>query len=70
MKDIFNLDGKTAIVTGASSGLGKHFAKTLSAAGANLVICARRIQNLELQIDHFYIYHPQILNHLSTASHL
>ena len=47
MKDIFNLDGKTAIVTGASSGLGKHFAKTLSEAGANLVICARRIQNLE-----------------------
>ena len=47
MKDIFNLDGKTAIVTGASSGLGKHFAKTLSAAGANLVICARRMQNLE-----------------------
>ena len=31
----------------ASSGLGKHFAKTLSAAGANLVICARRMQNLE-----------------------
>ena len=47
MKDIFNLDGKTAIVTGASSGLGKHFAKTLSAAGANLIICARRMQNLE-----------------------
>ena len=47
MKDIFNLDGKTAIITGASSGLGKHFAKTLSAAGANLVICARRMQNLE-----------------------
>ena len=47
MKDIFNLDGKTAIITGASSGLGKHFAKTLSTAGANLVICARRMQNLE-----------------------
>ena len=47
MKDIFNLDGKTAIITGASSGLGKHFSKTLSAAGANLVICARRMQNLE-----------------------
>ena len=45
MKDIFDLEGKTAIVTGASSGLGKHFAKTLSAAGANLVICARRMQN-------------------------
>jgi NAD(P)-dependent dehydrogenase (short-subunit alcohol dehydrogenase family) len=47
MHDIFDLTGKTAIITGASSGLGKHFAKTLSAAGANLVICARRVQNLE-----------------------
>ena len=47
MNDIFDLSGKTAIITGASSGLGKHFAKTLSAAGANLVICARRVQNLE-----------------------
>ena len=47
MKNIFDLSGKTAIITGASSGLGKHFAKTLSAAGANLVICARRVQNLE-----------------------
>ena len=47
MNDIFDLTGKTAIITGASSGLGKHFAKTLSAAGANLVICARRVQNLE-----------------------
>ena len=47
MNDIFDLKGKTAIVTGASSGLGRHFAKTLSAAGANLVICARRLQNLE-----------------------
>ena len=47
MQKLFNLEGKTALVTGASSGLGKHFAKTLSAAGANLVICARRMQNLE-----------------------
>jgi len=47
MNDIFDLNGKTAIVTGASSGLGKHFAKTLASAGANLVICARRVKNLE-----------------------
>ena len=47
MNNIFDLSGKTAIITGASSGLGKHFAKTLASAGANLVICARRVQNLE-----------------------
>ena len=47
MNELFNVKGKTALITGASSGLGKHFAKTLSEAGANLVICARRMQNLE-----------------------
>tara|TARA_Y100001970_G_scaffold63413_1_gene81230 strand:- start:543 stop:1301 length:759 start_codon:yes stop_codon:yes gene_type:complete len=47
MNDIFDLTGKTAIITGASSGLGKHFAKTLASAGANLVICARRVKNLQ-----------------------
>ena len=47
MKDIFNLEGKTALITGASSGLGKHFAKTLSTAGASVILSARRIDNLE-----------------------
>ena len=47
MQKIFNLDGKTPVETGASSGLGKHFPKTLSAAGPKLDISARRMQNLE-----------------------
>jgi NAD(P)-dependent dehydrogenase (short-subunit alcohol dehydrogenase family) len=38
----FRLDGATAIVTGASSGLGRRFAEVLSGAGANLVVTARR----------------------------
>ena len=47
MNDIFNLEGKTALITGASSGLGKHFAKTLADAGASVILSARRIENLE-----------------------
>ena len=47
MNDIFNLEGKTALITGASSGLGKHFAKTLAGAGASVILSARRIENLE-----------------------
>ncbi|MNO61782.1 3-oxoacyl-[acyl-carrier-protein] reductase FabG [compost metagenome] len=43
----FSLAGKTALVTGASSGIGAHLAKTLSAAGARVVIGARRIDRLE-----------------------
>lgn len=40
--DMFRLDGKLALVTGASSGLGRHFAMTLARAGASVVVAARR----------------------------
>jgi NAD(P)-dependent dehydrogenase (short-subunit alcohol dehydrogenase family) len=43
----FRLDGKVAIVTGASSGLGARFAKVLDAAGAKVVLVARRLERLE-----------------------
>ena len=39
---LFNLDGRRALVTGASSGLGRHFALTLAAAGAQVAVAARR----------------------------
>lgn len=42
----FALDGKTVILTGASSGLGHRFAKLLSAAGADVVVTARRADRL------------------------
>ncbi len=45
--DRFLLTGKTAIVTGASSGLGVSFAQALSAAGANVVLAARRVEKLD-----------------------
>src|SRR3954468_8398723 len=45
--DKFKLDGKVAIVTGASSGLGVAFAEGLADAGADIAICARRAERLE-----------------------
>lgn len=43
----FRLDGRVAVVTGASSGLGARFARTLAAAGARVVAAARRVERLE-----------------------
>jgi NADP-dependent 3-hydroxy acid dehydrogenase YdfG len=39
---MFRLDGRKALVTGASSGLGRHFAFTLARAGTEVVVAARR----------------------------
>jgi NAD(P)-dependent dehydrogenase (short-subunit alcohol dehydrogenase family) len=46
MSKRFDLTGKVALVTGASSGLGVHFARTLAAAGASIAIAARRADRL------------------------
>jgi NAD(P)-dependent dehydrogenase (short-subunit alcohol dehydrogenase family) len=43
----FSLDGKVALVTGASSGLGNHFARVLAGAGAKVALAARRLDRLE-----------------------
>jgi NAD(P)-dependent dehydrogenase (short-subunit alcohol dehydrogenase family) len=43
----FRLDGRVAVVTGASSGLGARFAHVLHAAGASVVVAARRADRLE-----------------------
>ena len=42
-----DLSGRVAFITGASSGLGAQFAKTLAAAGAGVVLAARRIERLK-----------------------
>lgn len=45
-----SLTGKTALVTGASSGLGRHFAGTLAAAGATMILAARRTDRLDERV--------------------
>ena len=43
----FSLAGRTALVTGASSGLGRHFAGVLANAGAKVAVAARRLDRLQ-----------------------
>ena len=44
---MFNLKGRVAVITGASSGLGKQMARAFAKQGADLVILARRVEKLE-----------------------
>ena len=53
IKELFDLTGKTAIVTGGSRGLGKEMAEGLAEAGATLMLCARRAEWLDETITEF-----------------
>ena len=47
MDNVFSLEGKVAIVAGASYGLGVTFASALADAGADIVVTARSVDKLE-----------------------
>lgn len=47
----FRLDGRAVVITGASSGLGRHFARVLHGAGASVVVAARRRDRLDQLVD-------------------
>ncbi|MEL6868564.1 MAG: glucose 1-dehydrogenase [Pseudomonadota bacterium] len=47
MNERFSVSGRTALVTGAGTGLGQQFAMTLAEAGADVILAARRVDKLE-----------------------
>ena len=47
-KDLFSLEGRTAIITGGSRGLGREMALAFAEHGANVVIASRKIENCEV----------------------
>lgn len=48
---LVSLQGKVVVVTGASSGLGSHFATVLAMAGARVALAARRVDKLQLLVQ-------------------
>jgi len=57
-QEIFDIDGRVAIVTGASSGIGEHMVRTLVAGGAQVVAAARRLERLEDLANDLPAVHP------------
>jgi gluconate 5-dehydrogenase len=53
VRELFDLTGRVAIVTGGSRGLGKEIAEGLAEAGASLMICARRERWLKPTLEEF-----------------
>ena len=52
---LFSLQGHTALVTGAGSGLGKYMAHALLHAGANLILVGRTLDRLEASADEIFL---------------
>ena len=46
-RDLFDLSGKTAIITGGSRGLGQQMALAFADHGANVVVASRKLENCE-----------------------
>ncbi len=46
-QNLFGLEGRAALISGASSGIGLHMARTFAQAGAKVVLCARRLDRIE-----------------------
>ena len=60
--DRFRLDGRVALVTGASGALGAEFARTLAGAGARVVLAARRVDAMRALADSLSDAHSIVLD--------
>ncbi|HLL99972.1 MAG TPA: glucose 1-dehydrogenase [Pyrinomonadaceae bacterium] len=68
IRELFDLTGKTAIVTGGSRGIGKEMAEALAEAGANLMLCARRAEWLDETVAEFQAKNYNVASRLADVS--
>lgn len=68
IRELFDLTGKTAIVTGGSRGIGKEMAEALAEAGANLMLCARRAEWLDETVAEFQAKNYTVAARLADVS--
>ena len=66
---LFSLQGHTALVTGAGSGLGKYMAHALLHAGANLILVGRTLDRLEASADEIFLSRAAISRTISIPRH-
>src|SRR6266540_1720411 len=52
-ENLFSLQGKVALLTGASSGIGLHIAKVFARAGARVALAARRSDKIQAAVSEF-----------------
>jgi NAD(P)-dependent dehydrogenase (short-subunit alcohol dehydrogenase family) len=68
---LFDLSGKTALITGASSGIGEQFDYTLVQSGARVILASRRIEKLEelaLQLKNAVAIKMDVANKISVSN--
>ena len=68
IRELFDLTGKTAIVTGGSRGIGREMAEALAEAGANLMLCARRAEWLDETVQQFQAKNYNVAARLADVS--
>ncbi|GIU81168.1 MAG: glucose 1-dehydrogenase [Acidobacteria bacterium] len=68
VRELFDLTGKVAIVTGGSRGLGKEMTEGLAEAGASVMICARRKEWLDPTLEEFKLKGFQVAGEIADVS--
>ena len=51
LQKLFSLNGKTALVTGGGTGLGRIMTETMANAGSKVLICSRKLSNVKQTAD-------------------